>query len=98
MKHNLWSLVKGTSSSSKEKDKSVAPEPHHLKQAFEIIALGLGDNDLHHISDLEGPTEAWAMLDHLFGASSKHSKSLKIEFFELELKSGAPLDAHINKM
>ena len=83
MKHNLWSLAKGTSSSSKEKDKLTAPE--RLEQAFAIIALGLGDNYPHHSSDLEDLAEAWAMLDHLFGISSKHSKlSLKIEFFELE--------------
>lgn len=94
MKYNLWNLVKGTSSSN-EREK----EPQRLEQAFAIIALGLGDNYLHHIANLEDPAEAWAVLDHLFGASSKHSKlSLKIEFFELELTSGAPLDAHINKM
>ena len=89
MKHNLWSLVKGTYST---KENSVTPKPHRLEQAFAIIALGLGGNYLHHIANLEDPTEAWAVLDHLFGASSKHSKlSLKIDFFELELTSGAPL-------
>ena len=67
MKYNLWNLVKGTSSSN-EREK----EPQRLEQAFPIIALGLVDNYLHHISDLEDPADAWNVLDYLFGESSKH--------------------------
>ena len=77
--YGVWSR---NMSSSSSKDKTVATEPHRLKKAFAIIALGLQDNYLHHISDLEDPTEAWATLDHLFGASNKHSR------FEKEEKSG----------
>ena len=39
------------------------------------------------------------VVSYLFGVCSKYSKlSLKIKFFGLELKPGAHLDVHINKM
>ena len=68
-------------------------------RAFAIITLGLSDNYLHHISNLESPFEAWHKLDVLFGASSHTSKlALKIAFFELKMDSGTSVASHVNNL
>ena len=106
MRENLWGLVKPTSvsfsaSNAEESSAPSRPAQDHAREekAYGIIALALGDDYIHHISDLESPSEAWQKLDILFGASSHISKlSLKIAFFELKMTSGTPLAAHVNHM
>lgn len=69
------------------------------KRAFGIIALGLGDDYIHHISDLEIAVEARVKLDTLFGARSENFKlALKISFFELQMKHGDSIACHVNQM
>ena len=62
-----------------------------------IIALNLGDEYLHHISNLSTTKEAWKILNHLFGATGKNAKiNLKLQLFKLTLKPGTPFAIHLN--
>ena len=63
-----------------------------------IIALNLGDEYLHHISNLSTTKEAWKILNHLFGATGKNAKiNLKLQLFKLTLKPGTPFPIHLNE-
>lgn len=99
MRENLWSLVQPSGASSSTSGVSPPRDIAKEEKAFAIIALGLSDNYLHHISDLESPSEAWHKLDVLFGASSHTSKlALKIAFFALTMDSGSSVATHVNNL
>lgn len=105
MRENLWSLVKdyisSTTSSASYEDTSSSLQIDEARneRAYAIIALGLSDDYMHHISALDSAAEAWKTLDALFGASGKTSKlNLKIAFFELQMKDDDTIASHVNKM
>lgn len=104
MRENLWDLVRGRED-EEDGETSVSRRVARAyagardERAFGIIALGLGDDYIHHISDLETASEAWVKLDTLFGARSQNSKlALKISFFELQMKLGDSIASHVNQM
>lgn len=67
-------------------------------KALAIIALALGDEYLHHISNAESTKSAWDTLDKLFGASGKNAKiNLKLQLFRLNMKSGSSFPIHLNE-
>ena len=68
-------------------------------KAFAIIALSLGDDYIHHISDLQSASQAWIKLDTLFGARTQNSKiALMISFFDLHMQDGDTIAAHVNQL
>lgn len=98
MKEGLWDVVH-----------RAAPEDSDIEQvityvstakndkAYAIILLGLGDDYIHHISDIQSASRAWITLDTLFGPRSKNSKiALMISFFDLHMQVGATIASHVN--
>lgn len=104
MREGLWDFIKRASGDGAGDSSDIEPVITYTTsgkndKAFAIIALALGDDYIHHISDLESASQAWIKLDILFGARTQSSKiALKISFFELTMKEGDSIAAHVNQL
>lgn len=66
-------------------------------KALAIIDLALGDEYLHHISNITTSKLAWEIFDKLFGALGKNSKiNLKLQLFKLNMPPGGDFLVHLN--
>ena len=98
MRDGLWGLITKTKAKSSTRDGETQWIKRD-KKAFDIIALALNDDFIHHIMSLDSSTKAWDKLEKLFGTQMNNAKiSLKIQFFSLLMKEGTSFAMHINAM
>ena len=108
MRKDLWDLFEdeeedvNKEDAKGEGDAKVHPKTKTWKKmnnkALGIIAWGLSDDVLHHISGIRDAKKAWEELDRIFGTQAKNSKvKLLMQFYKLDVKDSPSMTVHINK-
>ena len=98
-KKELWKLIVTNDEQVPTTREAKAQWELSDTKALAIIALALGDEYLHHISNITTSKLAWEILDKLFGASGKNSKiNLKLQLFKLNMPPGGDFLVHLNTL
>ena len=97
-KKELWKFISSDASQIPTTREAKAQWDLADTKTLSIIALNLGDQYLHHISNLDSAKSAWETLDQLFGATCKNAKiNLKLQLFKLNMNPGDSFPIHLNE-
>lgn len=102
MKKNLWSIVKikvEDETTSVSTRAMTAANQARDEQALGIIITALDDNYIHYVDDAETSSQAWEILEKMFGTKAKHSKiSLKMQLYGLKMEPNENVSSLINRL
>lgn len=104
---DLWEIVEGTEKpppSEDDDEKGIKMDPkaikeynRRVKKAMSVIGLNLVDNQLAHIRNCKGPTEAWKTLCNIHETKSlSNILFIRRKFFTIKMQEGDDMLTHIN--